>query len=138
MLKSAKGAFRPVFASTPTNESGYSNPWMTRRIRPVGASVELKIPGYEVLGRIHDGAMGTVWKARQISVDRIVAIKVLGATWASDADHFERFCRESLIGLPFSSHVSPRLTMPSDSPVQFPEVSPFASAAKYHNRASFG
>jgi eukaryotic-like serine/threonine-protein kinase len=57
----------------------------------------LKIPGYEVLGRIHDGAMGTVFKARQISVDRIVAIKVLGATWARDADYVERFSRESLI-----------------------------------------
>ncbi len=64
---------------------------------PGAASVELKIPGYEFLGRIHDGAMGTVFKARQISVDRIVAIKVLGATWARDADHVERFCRESLI-----------------------------------------
>ena len=39
----------------------------------------------------------TVFKARQISVDRIVAIKVLRATWAHDADHVERFCRESLI-----------------------------------------
>lgn len=65
---------------------------------PAGvASVELEIPGYDVLDRIHDGAMGTVFKARQVSVDRIVAIKVLGATWARDADHVERFCRESLI-----------------------------------------
>jgi serine/threonine-protein kinase len=41
--------------------------------------------------------MGTVFKARQMSVDRIVAIKVLGAAWAGDAERVERFCRESLI-----------------------------------------
>lgn len=66
------------------------------------ASVELEIPGYEILDRIHDGAMGTVFRARQISVDRIVAIKVLRADWSRDAEHVERFCRESLI----SAHLS--------------------------------
>src|SRR5438270_8132015 len=36
-----------------------------------------QIPGYEVLGMIGKGAMAKVWKARQLSLDRIVAIKVL-------------------------------------------------------------
>ena len=64
---------------------------------PGVAPIEWEVPGYEVLGRIHDGAMGTVFMGRQISVDRVVAIKALGAARASDADHVERFCRESLI-----------------------------------------
>ncbi len=81
----------------PHERIGMLKPSDTAPDPPGIASVELKISGYEVLGRIHDGAMGTVFKARQISVDRIVAIKVLGATWASDADHVARFCRESLI-----------------------------------------
>jgi len=59
--------------------------------------VALEIPGYELLGRIHDGAMGTVLKARQLSVDRVVAIKVVGEAWARDPDYVGRFCRESLI-----------------------------------------
>ncbi len=66
------------------------------------ASVDLTIPGYEILDRIHDGAMGTVFRARQISVDRIVAIKVLRADWSCDAEHVERFCRESLISAQLS------------------------------------
>ncbi len=76
---------------------GMLNSFDTVRNPPGVGSSELKIPGYEILSRIHDGAMGTVFKARQLSVDRIVAIKVLGARWARDADHAERFCRESLI-----------------------------------------
>ena len=65
--------------------------------RPRAASVDLEIPGYEILGLIHEGAMGAVLKARQISVDRIVAIKVVGEARARDADYVARFCRESLI-----------------------------------------
>ena len=41
-------------------------------------------------------------------------------------------------GMPLCSHASPRRTISSESPAQFPEVSPFASAAKYQSRASFG
>ncbi len=81
----------------PHERFGMLKPLDTAADPPGVASIELTIPGYEVLDRIHDGAMGTVFKARQISVDRIVAIKVLGATWARDADLVERFCRESLI-----------------------------------------
>jgi serine/threonine protein kinase len=69
---------------------------------PDVASIDLTIPGYEILDRIHDGAMGTVFRARQISVDRIVAIKVLRADLARDAELVERFCRESLIGAQLS------------------------------------
>src|SRR3954466_13302835 len=36
-----------------------------------------KIPGYEIQGKLGKGAMATVWKARQLSLDRAVAIKVL-------------------------------------------------------------
>ncbi|MHB1562278.1 MAG: serine/threonine-protein kinase, partial [Isosphaeraceae bacterium] len=72
-------------------------PFDTAQDSPGVAPVELEIPGYELLDHIHDGAMGTVFRARQISVDRIVAIKVLGETWAREAELVERFGRESLI-----------------------------------------
>src|SRR5256886_15388385 len=36
-----------------------------------------QIPGYQLLGKLGKGAMATVYKARQVSLDRIVAVKVL-------------------------------------------------------------
>ena len=36
-----------------------------------------QIPGYQLISKIGKGAMASVYKARQLSLDRIVAIKVL-------------------------------------------------------------
>src|SRR5690606_15950152 len=36
-----------------------------------------KIPGYIIQGKLGAGAMATVFKAKQVSLDRVVAIKVL-------------------------------------------------------------
>jgi len=55
----------------------------------------LKITGYEVLSKIGAGGMGEIYKARQVSVDRIVAIKVLSARYAQDKDYVGRFIREA-------------------------------------------
>ncbi len=38
---------------------------------------KLEIPGYQIIHRLGRGSMGTVYKAKQISVDRVVAVKVL-------------------------------------------------------------
>src|SRR4051794_30484071 len=35
------------------------------------------VPGYQLLERIGAGAVGTVYRARQIKLDRIVAVKVI-------------------------------------------------------------
>src|SRR5689334_10462468 len=51
----------------------------------------LQIPGYEILAEIGKGAMGIVYKARQASVDRIVAIKVLRDGAAKDREYIARF-----------------------------------------------
>src|SRR3954453_15073967 len=36
-----------------------------------------QIPGYQLLGKLGKGAMATVYKAKQMSLDRTVAVKVL-------------------------------------------------------------
>ena len=53
-----------------------------------------QIPGYEILERLGEGAMATVYKARQLSLDRIVAIKLLPKRYTSDAAFVERFYAE--------------------------------------------
>ncbi|MCY3020042.1 MAG: protein kinase, partial [Planctomycetota bacterium] len=54
-----------------------------------------KIGNFELLERIGQGGMGTVFKARQLSMDRIVAVKVLPPSLAKQATFIERFVREA-------------------------------------------
>ncbi len=49
----------------------------------------------EILARVGQGGMGTVYKARQTELDRFVAIKVLAAQLGHDADFLTRFKREA-------------------------------------------
>lgn len=53
-----------------------------------------EIPGYKVLGKLGAGAMATVYKARQVSLDRMVAIKILPRKYASNPGFIERFFAE--------------------------------------------
>jgi eukaryotic-like serine/threonine-protein kinase len=53
-----------------------------------------QIPGYKVLGKLGSGAMAVVYKARQLSLDRIVAIKVLPKRFAEKPDYIRRFYKE--------------------------------------------
>lgn len=53
-----------------------------------------QIPGFQILGKLGQGAMATVFKARQLSLDRIVAIKVLPKKLGDNAEFVERFYRE--------------------------------------------
>jgi len=50
---------------------------------------------FEVLSRIGRGAMGTVYRARQMGIDRIVALKVLASHLAANDDFVRRFLREA-------------------------------------------
>lgn len=54
-----------------------------------------EIPGYQCLELLGRGGMGEVWKARQKSLDRVVAIKILSPTLAVEPDFVRRFERES-------------------------------------------
>ncbi|MHC4778539.1 MAG: protein kinase domain-containing protein, partial [Planctomycetota bacterium] len=53
------------------------------------------IPGYEVESKIGHGGMGTVYKAKQLNLDRAVAIKVLDPDLAKDRHFVDRFLREA-------------------------------------------
>ena len=53
-----------------------------------------KIPGFRILGKLGAGAMATVFKAKQLSLDRTVAIKVLPRKFSDNPQFIERFYAE--------------------------------------------
>ena len=53
-----------------------------------------QIPGFQILCKIGQGAMAVVFKAKQLSLDRIVAIKVLPKRLSENPEFVERFYRE--------------------------------------------
>lgn len=52
-------------------------------------------PGYEVMSLLGRGAMGVVYKARQIGLDRIVALKILPQGGHEDEETLQRFRTEA-------------------------------------------
>jgi len=63
-----------------------------------------QIDNFDIVGLLGQGGMATVWKARQRSLDRYVAIKVLAPNFASDPADIARFREEA--------HAAARLAHP--------------------------
>src|SRR5262249_51042117 len=61
-------------------------------------------PGYQLKEKIGQGAMGTVFKARQLSMDRLVAIKILSPKQGINPEFLKRFMREARLAAKFSSN----------------------------------
>ena len=54
-----------------------------------------ELPGYEIERRIGSGGNATVWLARQLSLDRVVAIKILAPKLLRDPEAREQFQQEA-------------------------------------------
>src|SRR5262249_50428684 len=60
-----------------------------------GPSAEQRLGPFPILGRLGSGGMGTVCKARDLNLQRTVALKVLLAELATDEKLVHRFKREA-------------------------------------------
>ena len=55
------------------------------------------LAGYRIEGRIGVGGMGVVYRATQLTLDRVVALKVISSEFAGDTTFRHRFVRESRV-----------------------------------------
>ena len=55
----------------------------------------VNLPNFEILGLLGKGGMAAVWKARQISLDRMVAVKILAAAFTGTEDELKQFRQEA-------------------------------------------
>ncbi len=55
----------------------------------------VEIEGFEIIEKLGTGGMATVWRARQLSLDRIVAVKILSSRLTADPSDVERFQEEA-------------------------------------------
>jgi len=54
-----------------------------------------RIGNYQILEKLGSGSVGTVYKAKQITMDRLVALKILNPKHAQDPEYVRRFVEEA-------------------------------------------
>jgi serine/threonine-protein kinase len=87
----------PVMLRDLMVELGYITETQAERLKTAikeSKAAAHQIPGYKILGKLGAGAMAIVYKARQLSLDRTVAIKVLPKRFTENPEYVERFYKE--------------------------------------------
>ncbi len=76
---------------------GYITPSQAERLKASIKESKVaahQIPGYQIVGKLGAGAMAVVYKAKQLSLDRMVAIKILPKRFTENPEYVERFYKE--------------------------------------------
>jgi serine/threonine-protein kinase len=77
-------------------KTGALTPNQARRVgQELSSLLNQQVHGYQLLERLGKGSMGTVYKARQLSMNRLVALKILHSRYASKTDLLQRLTREA-------------------------------------------
>jgi serine/threonine protein kinase len=94
---------RAVEATLPTGAAQATRPEASATTRPAG-NIPAQIGGYKILRELGRGAMGAVYLAKQLSLDREVAIKTIQAQWADNPTFIARFTREAYAAAQLTHH----------------------------------
>ena len=77
-------------------KAGCLTPNQARRaVQEMSALLHQQIPGYQLMEKLGHGSMGTVYKARQLSMNRLVAVKMMHPRLAAKSDLLERLTHEA-------------------------------------------
>jgi serine/threonine-protein kinase len=77
-------------------KAGFLTPSQARRAsQEMSALLHQQIPGFELMEKLGQGSMGVVYKGRQLSMNRLVAIKILHPRLSADPQLLQRMVREA-------------------------------------------
>ena len=95
-LKS-RSKVNPVILKDLMVDLGYVTTTQAERLKgkiKESKAVAHQIPGYKILGKLGAGAMAIVYKGKQLSLNRTVAIKILPKRFTENPEYVERFYKE--------------------------------------------
>ncbi len=85
----------PAMPHPPTARAVDFQPLPPDRIRPHDEREPKIVPGYEILGELGRGGMGVVYKAKQVALNRVVALKMILGGAHAGPDELVRFRTEA-------------------------------------------
>jgi tRNA A-37 threonylcarbamoyl transferase component Bud32 len=88
---------RAPAASSGGTGSSSAAPKRRKRAVPSISEIAAQFPELEIRELVGEGGMGAVYKARQVKIDRLVALKVLALDPGDDPTFAERFRREAMV-----------------------------------------
>jgi len=81
----------------PSGKEQYQCPYCLKHDSSHGLRKDLQIDDFILLEKLGAGGMGEVWKAKQQSMNRVVAVKILSAELSEDEDFVKRFLDEAVM-----------------------------------------